>query len=709
MIQTERTNDVQRGGVVKKTACNIVVNAKAFEMLARQYSNPIKAIVQELSANALDSHARAGKATEPFKVKLPNALDSHFKVRDFGVSMSPETIYDVYINYMKSDKTTSNNEVGCFGIGSKTPFAYTDSFNITTFLTGVKRLYNLSYNELGIPELNEFGESATTENDGVEISFAVKENDYSRFIETATNVYKYFDVKPVVSGNNQYKGQDVKKILSGNGWYFSDGDTSNSIVVMGNIAYPVDRYQFDSKYHTMLSSGVIFTVGIGEMNVTPSRESLEYSSFTIKTIKKYLDAIYTEVCAEITASVEKETNYWSAVLRAKDLSTRLSFVKVQDLRWKGRTLAHHIEVPISKKFWAETYNNNRVRTEIYNSDSHVDINTKTVFVVKDTSIKSNVKAKWYAKQNIGKIVFLISPDEDYLVALDGDATASGIYRDLKGLTGDNGIVFYSSELPDVPKVKVSGVTRGKRQPTVVCNIREFRPNRDGDSSTGRRYRYEQRSWKTFESFDISAIDEFVYVEFNNYSVELNDKEILNFEEIVKGIQASGIDIPAVYGVTKVGLNKVKKNDNAIDFLTWFKDNVLEDDDVYEKVVNSLTASTIAQTHRFISSIGEWKGFNVSAISEGSYFRKLIEQVIPFVKGSESISPRFIEYYLGIKGLAKEGIRPDTAKISKLADRVAKDYPLVISFIEHEYRFSNESYSNIINTVNAIDVFKSLDK
>ena len=48
-------------GIQKTTQCGMVVNAKAFEMLARQYSDPVKAIIQEIGANAADSHVRAGK------------------------------------------------------------------------------------------------------------------------------------------------------------------------------------------------------------------------------------------------------------------------------------------------------------------------------------------------------------------------------------------------------------------------------------------------------------------------------------------------------------------------------------------------------------------------------------------------------------------------------------------------------------------------
>ena len=159
----QEAQTVVRSGIKRSTECGMVVNAKAFEMLARQYSNPIKAILQEIGANAADSQIRASKSDVPFKVKLPNNLDNHLRIRDFGIGMSKDVIYNVYINYMKSDKTDTNEETGFFGIGSKTPLAYADSFNITTYNNGIMSMYSLGYNESGIPELNEFGDYPTDE------------------------------------------------------------------------------------------------------------------------------------------------------------------------------------------------------------------------------------------------------------------------------------------------------------------------------------------------------------------------------------------------------------------------------------------------------------------------------------------------------------------------------------------------------------------
>ena len=58
-------------------------SAKAFKILSDGlYANKIRAIIRELSCNAVDSHVAAGKADVPFSVHLPNQLEPWFSIRD---------------------------------------------------------------------------------------------------------------------------------------------------------------------------------------------------------------------------------------------------------------------------------------------------------------------------------------------------------------------------------------------------------------------------------------------------------------------------------------------------------------------------------------------------------------------------------------------------------------------------------------------------
>ena len=53
--------------------------------------------------------------------------------------MEHEDCMVLYTTYFRSTRNNSNDSVGCLGLGSKAPFAYTDSFTVEAYLNGIKR------------------------------------------------------------------------------------------------------------------------------------------------------------------------------------------------------------------------------------------------------------------------------------------------------------------------------------------------------------------------------------------------------------------------------------------------------------------------------------------------------------------------------------------------------------------------------------------
>lgn len=106
-VETTINNIRSTFPVSEKMECTVAVNAKAFEILSRMYSDPISACIRELSVNGVDSHIAVGKKHIPIEVTLPSMLNSQFRVRDFGESMTPEKVREVYRVFFGSDKTAS--------------------------------------------------------------------------------------------------------------------------------------------------------------------------------------------------------------------------------------------------------------------------------------------------------------------------------------------------------------------------------------------------------------------------------------------------------------------------------------------------------------------------------------------------------------------------------------------------------------------------
>ena len=85
MKLNNETLNVTRSGPFKETGFRIAANANAFDILSSKlYTNTRLAIVRELSTNAYDAHVAAGNKERPFKVHLPNRLESFFSIPGLG-------------------------------------------------------------------------------------------------------------------------------------------------------------------------------------------------------------------------------------------------------------------------------------------------------------------------------------------------------------------------------------------------------------------------------------------------------------------------------------------------------------------------------------------------------------------------------------------------------------------------------------------------
>jgi len=317
MILTKQVeNEAILSNVGTTTDFKIKATAKSFRILADGlYSNKIRAIVRELSCNAYDSHVAAGKVETPFDVHLPNSLESYFSIRDYGVGLSNEEVTNIFTTFFESTKTGSNDFVGALGLGSKSPFSYTDNFTVTAIKAGVKGVYTAFINEHGVPSIAMMAEEQTTDPNGVEIRFAVENQyDFSSFCSEAIYVYRTFKHKPVVSGNSRFKFDDfeyeTKDIITG---VHVAKSMNNSVAIMGNIGYPIripDSDQTLNELGYMLRCGLVIEFAIGELDFQASREGLSYIPQTINAIKQKLELLRGELSVFVEREATAIDNLW---------------------------------------------------------------------------------------------------------------------------------------------------------------------------------------------------------------------------------------------------------------------------------------------------------------------------------------------------------------------------------------------------------------
>ena len=343
MLLADKTVVNHNRGIQNANQFTIQQSAKMFNILSNSlYSDKVMAVIRELSTNAYDSHVASGN-TDPFRVKLPTDTDPIFMVRDYGTGLSQQDMESLYTTYGASNKNTSNDFVGCLGLGSKSPFAYTKSFSTNSYFNGKKYMYVAAMDEVGVPTLNHLGTFDTDEPNGLEISFAVSRYDVREFSSKAQRVFHYFKNKPILEGSmtdHNYSRNNIS--VESEGWricklaeagfpshYHNMG--TGIVAVMGNIAYPVDTAKIIGEkkeedvnisrwnrtfkkadidnwrtfLNEILNRGMFLELdfGIGELEMDPAREGLQYTKEVIKLLKERTQGIYSELKRKLSEKI----------------------------------------------------------------------------------------------------------------------------------------------------------------------------------------------------------------------------------------------------------------------------------------------------------------------------------------------------------------------------------------------------------------------
>jgi len=327
MKQQTVENTVEQIGNTQNSQFQMRTSRKMFQILSSLYSDTPLAVVRELSCNCVDSHVMAGKATDPFHIHLPNALEPWLTIQDFGTGISHKDIYDIYTVYGASTKEDSNEQIGCLGLGSKSVLAYTDNFVVTSIVKGEKRIYSVFFDQKSVPSISLMSTERTDESNGLSVQIPVKTDDFYKFENAVEKALRFFAVKPTVSGGS-VKWTDDKWTFEGTGWKsYTSFNYSECYAVMGGVAYPVDKYKVDDKHHALVErGGIVMFFEMGELDFTPSREQLDYCKFTVDALNNKLATIYGDLIAKIGSTIESKSNIFEALQAVSTIHEKFQFL-----------------------------------------------------------------------------------------------------------------------------------------------------------------------------------------------------------------------------------------------------------------------------------------------------------------------------------------------------------------------------------------------
>lgn len=357
-IVTDNTATIERIGVGTDQAFKINFDAKMAKILADGlYSDKVQSVIRELSCNAYDSHVMAGCADRPIEVHFPNRFEPWFHVRDFGTGLSHEDVLNIYTTYGASTKTMSNDVIGQLGLGSKSPFALTDAFTVTTRKDGVENHYSMYRSETGMPSVAHLHSQPTTESNGVCVTVPVSKDLREEFMRKAQTVFKWFPVKPVAIGDSvtyetveylyQGTGWGIRKPLVNNRSYYGHRSAERPVAIMGLVAYPLDSNSIKGLpkgAEHLMSTPVVLNFDIGDLEVAANREALGYDERTCANIVARISVMIRELGEKFEQEIAGAKSLWYARQRFGEIFSKNDYAYEFSNAYKNLGLKWNNEV-----------------------------------------------------------------------------------------------------------------------------------------------------------------------------------------------------------------------------------------------------------------------------------------------------------------------------------------------------------------------------
>jgi hypothetical protein len=534
MIPNERNRELISGGISASGDFGISDKDQVHIMTILRdtlYTDKVLAVLREYGSNAWDANRMAGKSDLPIDVSLPTVDDPTLRIRDHGLGLSKQDVFEIYTQYGASTKRQSDDVVGSMGIGSKAGFAYSDTFMVTSWHAGTKCTYVAVLDESNRGKINLIHEEPCGDETGVEIQISVDDDDFERFRDTARGLFRHFEPRPNINidlpeiASNRIQLPSGILIVNGteyHGWS----------AVMGCVPYKIDTHQLtgvpDAVRH---ASGVLF-FNIGDVTISASREELKYTDATKACVVAKFECLLDEFIAKTLKEIEGCSD-WGKRLRLSDL---------HDLT---------IDIPCNKTTGDDkddpnlSYTARKIRVECINKNYAVFYSTWRNRGRQETlySIAVDDKTRLVVKNDRRALAGFQFKNGDCVVTLIGAKTINDVTQALH----IDGIPTIN--LSELPWVKPTGCNAAFN---IKHRVRAFVI----DSSLDSKCHPLSKNWSVVDRIPLDT-DVFVVLDTFNvrhddwknnsdfYNTYFKDKVLANYYKI---------DMPAVYGY-KTTMNK----------------------------------------------------------------------------------------------------------------------------------------------------------
>ena len=318
---TQEDSDVVVAGDIENNKVGIDINNIDFIITilsTNLYSNPIESFIRETVSNAWDSHIEAN-IKDLVAIEIGQDVEEKYycTIKDNGVGLSKERFDEIYRNIGSSTKRADNSQIGGFGIGRFSALAYSNNVYITSYYNKVVYKY-LMYKDGNSVNIDLLYEGPTEDSNGVEVKVYIKDSyDVEKFKKAINNQLTFFenlvfinnctsDNYNLINFEKQFNNLSIKHF---DNFVVSDYYSGGTRLLVGKVSYPINFYNLSKTYASKSKAYPIhIKFDIGELEVTPNREEINYSNSTIKKIEDKLDAAILELEEYVKKISDKDFN-----------------------------------------------------------------------------------------------------------------------------------------------------------------------------------------------------------------------------------------------------------------------------------------------------------------------------------------------------------------------------------------------------------------
>lgn len=281
------------------------------------YEDKEHVVLQELAANALDAQVENNTQSTPIRIILPTELEPELVVQDCGIGMSLDTVNNIFTSWGGSTKTKSNESIGGFGFGAKTPLALVGSFTVETTHKGITTML-ACFLDNGDPSFSVFSSADVGRTDGTIVRVPISDDTVMRRLSsTATTMFAFWEVTPLITnGSATTPLQEIKDyigtVIENTDHYALRTDMYRYdrvfSVLVGPVRYRVPSALIESieeqssEIAHMLSTlrrdvrlELLPKFKIGELELSPSREYIEPTKDNLETLLSRLKLLIIQV------------------------------------------------------------------------------------------------------------------------------------------------------------------------------------------------------------------------------------------------------------------------------------------------------------------------------------------------------------------------------------------------------------------------------